>query len=81
MQSARCIAAYGSLVYAVAYRTLGRSDLAEEATQQTFVRAWQAADRIDVLRDPAPWLATIARMPRSTCTAARRDARRERSKV
>jgi DNA-directed RNA polymerase specialized sigma24 family protein len=47
-------------VYAVAHRVLGHHDLAEEAAQQTFVRAWQAADRIDVDRDPAPWLATIA---------------------
>jgi RNA polymerase sigma-70 factor, ECF subfamily len=51
---------YGGLVYAVAHRVLGHHDLAEEAAQQTFVRAWQAADRIDVDRDPAPWLATIA---------------------
>jgi RNA polymerase sigma-70 factor (ECF subfamily) len=52
---------YGRLAYAVAYRVLGRDDLAEEAVQQTFVRAWQAADRIDVDRDPGPWLATIAK--------------------
>jgi RNA polymerase sigma factor (sigma-70 family) len=52
---------YGSLVYAVAYRVLGRRELAEEATQQAFLRAWQAADRIDVTRDPASWLATIAK--------------------
>src|SRR4051812_47348191 len=47
---------YGRLVYAVAHRALGRADLAEEATQETFVRAWQAADRLDPDRDPAPWL-------------------------
>jgi RNA polymerase sigma factor (sigma-70 family) len=52
---------YGRLVYAVAHRVLGRNDLAEDATQQTFVRAWQAADRLDVERDPASWLATIAK--------------------
>src|SRR5689334_14869328 len=52
---------YGKLVYAVAHRVLGRHDLAEDAVQQTFVRAWQASDRIDVDRDPAPWLATIAK--------------------
>jgi RNA polymerase sigma-70 factor, ECF subfamily len=52
---------YGRLVYAVAVRVLGRNDLAEDATQQTFVRAWQAADRFDIERDPAPWLATIAK--------------------
>jgi RNA polymerase sigma-70 factor (ECF subfamily) len=52
---------YGNLVYTVARRVLTRHDLAEEATQQTFVRAWQAADRIDPNRDPAGWLATIAK--------------------
>jgi len=65
---------YGRLVYAVALRALGRADLAEDATQQTFVRAWQAADRIDVDRDPAPWLATIAK--RVAIDIYRREARR-----
>jgi RNA polymerase sigma-70 factor (ECF subfamily) len=65
---------YGKLVYAVAHRTLGRPDLAEEAAQQTFVRAWQAADRIDVDRDPASWLATIAR--RVSIDIYRRESRR-----
>jgi RNA polymerase sigma-70 factor (ECF subfamily) len=65
---------YGGLVYAVAHRVLGRHELAEEAAQQTFVRAWQAADRIDVDRDPAPWLATIAK--RAAIDVYRREARR-----
>jgi RNA polymerase sigma factor (sigma-70 family) len=65
---------YGRLVYAVAYRALGRHDLAEEATQQTFVNAWRAADRIDIDRDPAPWLATIAR--RVAIDIYRREASR-----
>jgi RNA polymerase sigma factor (sigma-70 family) len=66
--------AYGRLVYAVAHRVLGRADLAEDAVQQTFVRAWQAADRLDVERDPAPWLATIAR--RVAIDVSRYEARR-----
>lgn len=66
---------YGRLVYAVAHRVLGRADLAEEATQQTFVRAWQAADRIDVERDPAPWLATIAK--RTAIDVYRHESRRQ----
>jgi len=65
---------YGRLVYAVAYRVLGRHDLAEEAVQQTFVRAWQAADRIDVDRDPSAWLATIAK--RTAIDVYRHEARR-----
>jgi RNA polymerase sigma factor (sigma-70 family) len=65
---------YGRLVYAVAHRVLGQHDLAEEATQQTFVNAWRAADRIDVDRDPAAWLATIAK--RAAIDIYRREARR-----
>jgi RNA polymerase sigma factor (sigma-70 family) len=65
---------YGRLVYAVAYRVLGRRDLAQDATQQTFVKAWQAADRFDVDRDPASWLMTIAR--RVAIDIYRHEARR-----
>jgi RNA polymerase sigma-70 factor, ECF subfamily len=65
---------YGGLVYAVTHRVLGRHDLAEEAAQQAFVQAWQAADRIDVDRDPAPWLATIAK--RAAIDIYRRESRR-----
>jgi RNA polymerase sigma factor (sigma-70 family) len=65
---------YGRLVYAIAHRVLGQHDLAEEAAQQTFVRAWQAAERLDPDRDPAPWLATIAK--RAAIDIHRRDARR-----
>jgi RNA polymerase sigma factor (sigma-70 family) len=65
---------YGHLVYAVAHRVLGRRDLAEDATQETFVRAWQAADRLDVERDAGPWFATIAR--HVAIDIARREARR-----
>ncbi|HYZ80408.1 MAG TPA: sigma factor-like helix-turn-helix DNA-binding protein, partial [Solirubrobacteraceae bacterium] len=37
---------YGRLVYAVAYRVLANRELAEQATQQTFVKAWRAASGI-----------------------------------
>ena len=53
--------AYGSLVYGVAFRVLADRDLCEEATQQTFLRAWQAAAGFDARRELGPWLATIAR--------------------
>jgi RNA polymerase sigma-70 factor (ECF subfamily) len=68
---------YGRLVYAVAHRVLGRRDLAEDAVQQTFVNAWQAADRFDVTRDLASWLATIAR--RNAIDIYRRELRRRAS--
>jgi RNA polymerase sigma-70 factor (ECF subfamily) len=53
--------AYGRLVYAVAFRVLGNRALAEEATQQAFLKAWRAAASLDENRDMAPWLATITR--------------------
>ena len=65
---------YGRLVYAVAYRVLGRRDLAEDAVQETFVHTWQAADGYDVERDPAAWLATISK--RAAIDIHRREARR-----
>jgi RNA polymerase sigma factor (sigma-70 family) len=65
---------YGPLVYAVAYRALGDRDTAEEAVQQTFLQAWRAARSFDPLREPGPWLATIAR--RVAIDLHRREARR-----
>jgi len=67
-------AGYGRLVFAVAHRVLGDRSLADEATQQTFVQAWRAASSFDPGRDPAPWLATIAR--RVAIDIQRREQRR-----
>lgn len=53
--------AYGRLVYAVAYRVLGDTGLAEDATQQTFLQAWRAAQTFDSTRPAGAWLTTIAR--------------------
>jgi RNA polymerase sigma-70 factor (ECF subfamily) len=53
--------AYGRLVYAIAYRVLEDRTLAEEATQQTFLKAWRAAASLEESREMGPWLATIAR--------------------
>ncbi len=52
---------YGKLVYAVAFKVLGERGLAEEATQQAFVKAWRAAASFDERRELGPWLVTIAR--------------------
>ena len=65
---------YGRLVYVVALRTLGDKQLAEEATQQTFVKAWQAASSFDPAREMGPWLGTIAK--RTAIDLYRREARR-----
>ncbi len=52
---------HGRLVYAVAFKVLGDRGLAEEAAQQTFVKAWRAAQSFDEQRELGPWLAAIAR--------------------
>jgi RNA polymerase sigma-70 factor (ECF subfamily) len=63
---------HGRLVYAVAYRVLADRGLAEEATQQTFVKAWRAAQSFDEGRELGPWLAAIAR--RMAIDVYRREA-------
>ncbi|HHC08373.1 MAG TPA: sigma-70 family RNA polymerase sigma factor [Actinobacteria bacterium] len=52
---------YGRAIFGLALRVLGDRSLAEEATQLTFLKAWQAADRVDPNRPLGPWLYTIAR--------------------
>jgi len=47
--------------------------LADEATQETFMRAWRASDRYDPSRPLAPWLLTIAR--RTALDVIRRESR------
>lgn len=55
-------AAHGAELYRFALRTLGDSGLAEEAVQDTFVRAWRAADRHDPGRGALrTWLFAICR--------------------
>lgn len=62
---------YGRSVWAVAYRVLGRRDLAEDATQQTFIQVWQHAQTLDPSREIGPWLHTVAR--RAAIDIARRE--------
>ncbi len=64
---------YGGAVYAVTYRVLQNRQLAEDATQHTFVNAWRAADRFDPARDIGPWLFTIAK--RAAIDVYRREKR------
>lgn len=52
--------------YAGAVRTIARSmvsepELVAEIVQQTFIKAWRAADTFDEGREFAPWLYSIAR--------------------
>jgi DNA-directed RNA polymerase specialized sigma24 family protein len=52
--------AYGPLVYGVAYAILADRGLSEQATQQTFLKAWRSAGSVDPTRELGAWLATIA---------------------
>lgn len=52
---------YGRLVYSIAYKVLGDSGLAEDATQQTFVQAWRGAGSYDPSRSLVAWISTIAK--------------------
>lgn len=52
---------YGGPVHTVALSIVGDRDLAAEVVQQTFLKAWRAANRFDGNRDLAPWLYSIAR--------------------
>src|SRR3954451_21915971 len=55
-------AAHGPELYRFALRSLGDGGLAEEAVQETFLRAWQAADRFDeALGSLRTWLFAIVR--------------------
>lgn len=70
---------YGRLVYAVARNQLGNPQLAEEATQQTFLKAWRAAATVEPGKDLAPWLATIAR--RTAIDIHRQELRESASNI
>ena len=52
---------YGGAVFTVAMSILQDRELAADATQQTFVKAWRNASSFDPDRDFAPWIYSIAR--------------------
>ena len=52
---------YGGAVFALSLSVLGDRDLAADSTQQTFLKAWKAAETFDADRDIAPWLYAIGR--------------------
>ena len=55
-------AAHGSEIYRFALRGLGDAGAAQDVVQETFVRAWRAADRYDAsLSSLRTWLFAIAR--------------------
>jgi RNA polymerase sigma-70 factor (ECF subfamily) len=52
---------YGRSVWAVALQVTRAEHLAQEATQEAFIRAWRAAGTYDPERALGPWLLGIAR--------------------
>ena len=59
---AEAYAAHGRELYRLAYRSLGDGGMAEEAVQDTFLRAWRAAERFDdSLGSLRTWLFAIIR--------------------
>lgn len=51
---------YRQMVWRVALRMLGDPDEAEDAVQETFIRAWKALPGFDRRYSPATWLGAIA---------------------
>ena len=51
---------YRQSVFRICVRILGDSDEAEDAVQETFVRAWQAISGYDIRFSIATWLGAIA---------------------
>jgi RNA polymerase sigma-70 factor, ECF subfamily len=54
------VSAYQSHVYNLCYRMLGNAESAEDAAQETFLRAYQHLHRYDQKRPFATWLLSIA---------------------
>lgn len=52
---------FGGAVYALSLSVLRDPDLAADATQQTFLKAWKAAATYDPEREFRPWIYAIAR--------------------
>ncbi len=56
----KLVEAYQTHVYNLCFRMLGEPDLAEDAAQETFLRAYQHIHRYDQKRPFATWLLSIA---------------------
>ncbi len=56
----RLVEAYQTHVYNLCYRMLGEPQAAEDASQETFLRAYQHLHRYDQKRPFATWLLSIA---------------------
>lgn len=56
----RLVETYQTPVYNLCYRMLGEPEAAEDAAQESFLRAYQNLDRYDVSRPFSTWLLSIA---------------------
>ncbi len=56
----RLVEAYQTPVYNLCYRMLGEAESAEDAAQETFLKAYQNLNRYDTQRSFATWLLSIA---------------------
>jgi RNA polymerase sigma factor (sigma-70 family) len=54
------VRAYGGYVYTIAYNLLGNPADAEDAAQETFIKAYKRLDTFDEARGLKNWLCTIA---------------------
>lgn len=70
---------YGPAVFTVAHATLGDRQLAAEAVQVTFLKAWRASDRYDPSRRFSSWIYAIAR--RAAIDVGRRERRHTASEI
>jgi RNA polymerase sigma-70 factor, ECF subfamily len=66
-------AAHHTVVFRLAYLMLGNPGDADDAAQDTFLRAYRAAHTLDATRDARPWLLGICA---NVCRNQRRSARR-----
>src|SRR5258708_27987770 len=56
----RAVREYAQLVYRIAHSVLRNHHDAEDATQETFMRALRYRRKLEGVRDPKTWLARIA---------------------
>src|SRR5262245_47587778 len=53
---------YGRLVYSIIHRVVRDTGVAEDLTQETFLRIWNRAQAFDVEKGSlGPWIVTVAR--------------------
>lgn len=70
---------HGPAALAVARRILDSRALAEDAVQNAFLSIWNARERIDPARDPAPWVFTFVK--RAAIDLSRRERLRTHSSM